>query len=147
MIAGSVPAKYRVVVAEDNSQIRELLRQQLAELGHEVVAEARDGIEVVELVARERPDVVVIDWGLPGQDGLTACSIIRDRAPVAIVLLSAYVSSGDPELLARHAGAHTFLAKPYLIEELDEALEQAIGRHARAPHVMVLPAGTDSPQA
>jgi CheY-like chemotaxis protein len=71
------PANYRVVIAEDNAQIRELLRQQLAELGHEVVAEARDGIEVVDIVARERPDIVVIDWGLPGQDGLVAATSIH----------------------------------------------------------------------
>jgi len=94
------PANYRVVIAEDNAQIRELLRQQLAELGHEVVAEARDGIEVVDIVARERPDIVVIDWGLPGQDGLVAASSILQRSPVPIILLSAYMSSGDPEMQA-----------------------------------------------
>jgi CheY-like chemotaxis protein len=147
MTRSVAPAKYRVVIAEDNAQIRELLSQQLLELGHEVVAEAHDGIEVVDLVAGERPDVVVIDWGLPGQDGLTAASAIRDRSPVPVVLLSAYVSSGDPELLARHAGAHSFLAKPYLIEELDEALEEAVRRFSRTQPGVVLPAGTDTHQS
>ncbi|MDB5059335.1 MAG: response regulator receiver, partial [Chloroflexi bacterium] len=122
---------YRVVVAEDNQQIRELLKQQLVELGHTVVGEARDGAEVVTLATREKPDVVVIDWGLPIQDGLAATSSITRVSPTAVVILSAYVAGGDPEADAREAGAHAFLAKPYLIEDLDEALEQAVKRYKR----------------
>jgi len=146
MMQGVIPAKYRVVIAEDNAQIRELLKQQLAELGHEVVAEARDGVEIVGIVAEERPNVAVIDWGLPGQDGLAASSAIRDQSPVPVVLLSAYVSSGDPEAMARSAGAHAFLAKPYLIEELDEALEQAVERYQRSQPILRIPVCTDMKQ-
>jgi CheY-like chemotaxis protein len=124
---------YRVVVAEDNQQIRELLKQQLAELGHTVIGEARDGAEVVTVVMREKPDVVVIDWGLPVQDGLAATSSIARVSPTAVVILSAYVAGGDPEADAREAGANAFLAKPYLIEDLDEALEQAVKRFKRTP--------------
>jgi len=125
-------APLRIVIAEDNPQIRDLLRQQLAELGHLVVGEARDGIEVVKLVAGQRPSAVVMDWGLPGQDGLAAAGAISRSAPTAVVVLSAYLASGDPEADARRAGAHAFLAKPYLIEDLDEALEQAVRRFARS---------------
>jgi two-component system, response regulator PdtaR len=127
-----VPPSYRVVVAEDNAQIRELLRQQLIELGHTVVGEAGDGWDAVRVVARERPDVVVIDWGLPGQDGLAATASIVQTAPTAVVVISAYVAGGDPEADARDAGAHAFLAKPYLLEDLDEALEQAVRRFERS---------------
>ncbi len=141
---GTAPDTYRVVVAEDNAQIRELLRQQLAELGHEVIAEARNGIDVVALVERERPDVVVIDWGLPGQDGLVATAAIQQKAPAAIIVLSANVSSDDPEMQARRAGAHAFLAKPYLIEELDEALEQAVTRYRKNRPHQALHAGADT---
>jgi CheY-like chemotaxis protein len=125
-------SQYRVVIAEDNPQIRDLLRQQLVELGHVLAGEARDGIEVVNVVDRERPEVVVIDWGLPIQDGLTATKAILRSTPTAVVVLSAYVSGGDPEADARNAGAHAFLAKPYLMEDLDEALEQAVRRFARS---------------
>jgi response regulator NasT len=109
-----------------------LLAQQLEELGHTVVGEAGDGITVVELVEQERPDVAVIDRGLPIQDGLTASTIIATRAPTAIVLLSGYLSADDPQYEARSAGAHSFLPKPYLLEDLDEALEQAVSRFTRA---------------
>lgn len=119
---------FRVLVAEDNELIRDLLAQQLIELGHTVVGKARDGVEVVDLARRERPDVVVIDRGLPIQDGLAASRAIAAQTPTAVVLLSAYMSGGDPEDEARSAGAHSFLAKPYLIEELDVTLEQAVRR-------------------
>ena len=125
-------APLRVVVAEDHPQIRDLLKQQLVELGHVVVGEARDGIEVIGIVAALRPSVVVIDRGLPGQDGLKAARAISSVAPTAVVVVSAYVSGGDPEADARQAGAHAFLAKPYLLEDLDEALEQAVRRFARS---------------
>ncbi|HWE63777.1 MAG TPA: response regulator [Chloroflexota bacterium] len=123
--------RYRVVVAEDNELIRELLAQQLVELGHTVVGKARNGREAVQLVAHERPDVVVLDRGLPIQDGLAASMAIAAQSPTAVVVLSAYMSGGDPEEEARAAGAHSFLAKPYLIEELDETLEQAVHRFKR----------------
>jgi CheY-like chemotaxis protein len=126
---------FRVVVAEDNAQIRELLRQQLSELGHTVVGEAADGWEAVRVVANTRPDVVVIDWGLPGQDGLAATASIAKTAPTPVVIISAYVAAGDPEADAREAGANAFLAKPYLIEDLDEVLEQAVRRFARGNSV------------
>jgi CheY-like chemotaxis protein len=132
MVPDGALSQLRVVIAEDNPQIRDLLKQQLSELGHDVVGEARDGLEVVGIVARTRPSIVIIDWGLPIQDGLVATSEIARTTPTAIVVLSAYVSAGDPEADARRAGAHAFLAKPYLIEDLDEALEQALRRFRRS---------------
>lgn len=124
--------KYRVVVADDNQMLRSLLVEQLAELGHTVVGQVGDGLEVVHAVARERPDVALIDLGLPLQNGLTAARVIAEKAPTAVVLMSGFPSSGDPEVEARLAGAHAYLAKPYLLEDVDEALEQAVKRFARA---------------
>ena len=122
------PPRYRVVVAEDNKLIRELLTQQLIELGHDLAGAATNGLEVVDVVLRERPDVALIDRGLPMQDGLAAARSIAARAPTAVVLLSAYVSNGDPAAEAQAAGAHVFLAKPFSLEDLDTALQQAVRR-------------------
>lgn len=125
---------YRVVIAEDNEMIRRLIVEQIVELGHRVAGTARDGAEVVEVVRRERPDVVVIDRGLPVQDGLAASRAIAAETPTAVVLLSAYMSGGNPEIEALDAGAHAFLAKPHLIEELEEAIGHAIRRFRRIQH-------------
>jgi CheY-like chemotaxis protein len=119
-------ASYRVIVAEDNELLCELMAQQLAEIGCQVVGTATNGVEAVELVARERPDVALIDRGLPVQDGLAASRAIAAATPVAVILLSAYVSRHDPEKEARAAGAHGFLSKPFLIEELEQAVWRAV---------------------
>lgn len=124
-------ASYRIVLAEDNDLIRELMSQQLAEIGCLVVGKAANGREAVELVARERPDVALIDRGLPIQDGLAASRAIAAATPVAVVLLSAYVSTHDPEKEAWAAGAHGFLSKPFLIEELEAAVLNAVERYRR----------------
>jgi response regulator NasT len=128
MAAGEQTPHYRVVVAEDNEVLRNLIAQQLTDLGHIVVARAADGVEAVAVTVRERPDVVILDRGLPVQDGLAASRAIAARAPAAVILLSAYLSDVDPDAEAEEAGAHAFLAKPYLIEELSRTLDQAIRR-------------------
>src|SRR5262249_30127806 len=127
------PPRYRIVVAEDHPLIRQLLIQQLHDLGHSVVGVAEDGLAVLGVVEQEAPDVVVIDRGLPLQDGLAACAAIAAQSPTAVAVLSGYVSE-DPEAEVLANGGHAFLAKPYSIDELDEALEQAVHRFTRANH-------------
>lgn len=121
---------YRVVVAEDNKVLRDLLVQQLSERGHVVVGVAMTGIEVVNVVRETQPDAAVIDRGLPLLDGLEASREIAEQAPTAVVVLSGYLSTGDPDDEALAAGAQVFVAKPYAMEELEEALEYAVRRFA-----------------
>ncbi|HEY8283416.1 MAG TPA: response regulator [Chloroflexota bacterium] len=121
---------YRVVVAEDNKVLRDLLVQQLSERGHVVAGVAATGLDVVKVVRETHPDVAVIDRGLPVLDGLEASREIAEKAPTAVVLLSGYLSSGDPDDEALEAGAQVFVAKPYAMEELEEALEYAVRRFA-----------------
>ncbi|MGH2347383.1 MAG: ANTAR domain-containing response regulator [Chloroflexota bacterium] len=119
---------YSVVVAEDNQVLRDLLVQQLADHGHTIAGVASTGIDVVELVGRLRPDVAVIDRGLPLQDGLAASRDIAAQSPTPVVVLSGYLSRDDPEEEAEEAGAQVFLAKPYTMEELEDALQYAVRR-------------------
>ena len=132
---------YRVVVAEDNKVLRDLLVQQLSERGHVVVGVATTGIEVVNVVRETHPDAAVIDRGLPLLDGLEASREIAEQAPTAVVVLSGYLSSGDPDDEALEAGAQVFVAKPYAMEELEEALEYAVRRFTNgrgsAPRVLL----------
>jgi two-component system, response regulator PdtaR len=121
---------YSVVVAEDNQVLRDLLVQQLEEHGHTIAGVASTGIDVVELVKQVRPDVAVIDRGLPVQDGLAASRDIATHSPTPVVVLSGYLSQDDPEEEAEEAGAQVFLAKPYTIEELEDALQYAVRRFA-----------------
>jgi response regulator NasT len=118
----------RILIAEDETIIRLDLRDLLERAGHEVVAEARDGAEAVELARRHEPDLAVLDVKMPKLDGIEAAkSILADR-PIPIVILTAY---GQEELVARavEAGVFGYLVKPFREQDLVPAIATARARH------------------
>src|SRR4051794_34232969 len=88
----------RVLIAEDETIIRMDLAQMLERAGFEVCAQARDGIEAVDLAASERPDLAVLDVKMPRLDGIEAARRILDERPIPVVMLTAY---GQEELVSR----------------------------------------------
>ena len=103
----------RVVVVEDNEDIRESLRMMLRLWGHKV-AMAADGRSGVELVLKERPDIALIDVGLPGMNGYDVARAIRGRVPpedLRLVAVTGYGQPADREL-ARAAGFDQHVLKP-----------------------------------
>ena len=118
----------RVLIAEDESIIRLDLRDLLERAGLEVCAEARDGIEAVELARSEQPDVAVLDVKMPRLDGIEAAKRILDERPIPIVMLTAY---GQDELVSRaaEAGVFGYLVKPFREGDLLPAIRTARARH------------------
>src|SRR5918998_1379183 len=118
----------RVLVAEDETIIRLDLRELLERAGFEVCAEARDGVEAVELARSEQPDVAILDVKMPALDGIEAARRILDERPIPIVMLTAY---GQQELVARavEAGVFGYLVKPFREQDLVPAIHTARARH------------------
>ena len=118
----------RILIAEDETIIRLDLRNLLEESGHEVCAEARDGVEAVELARRQRPDLAVLDVKMPRLDGIEAARTILEERPIPIVMLTAY---GQDELVARavEAGVFGYLVKPFREADLLPAIVTARARH------------------
>jgi AmiR/NasT family two-component response regulator len=117
----------RILIVDDDPQLRFCLRAQLTNLGHQVIAEAADGEEAVRLARQQRPDLVVMDIRMPNVDGLEASQTIGQEAPCPIILLSAY---SNPELV-KEAGllpVQAYLVKPVQERELDPAIELAMAR-------------------
>jgi PAS domain S-box-containing protein len=111
----------RVLVVEDNDDAREMLTSLLALLGHEV-HEARDGLTAVSEARRLRPDVALIDIGLPGLDGYEVARRVRADAPgVRLVAVTGY---GQPDDLARAraAGFDVHIVKPVDPQQIRDAL-------------------------
>ena len=119
----------RVLIAEDETIIRMDLAQMLERAGFEVCAQARDGIEAVDLAATERPDLAVLDVKMPRLDGIEAARRILDERPIPVVMLTAY---GQEELVSRaiEAGVFGYLVKPFRETDLLPAIETARARHA-----------------
>jgi DNA-binding NarL/FixJ family response regulator len=111
----------RVVIADDHRRSREGLRALLATTPEiEIVGEAADGREAVQVVEECRPDVVVLDARMPVMNGLEAARQVKERCPgVKVILLTMYKNYW-PEALA--AGVDTFLVKGEPVEKMLEAV-------------------------
>ena len=117
------PDLQRIVVVDDSEGFRSLLQWFLGSLPEvQIVAEARDGLDAIEQVARTKPDLVLMDVCMPRLDGLQTTRQLRTSGESArIVLLTAY---GDtiPRWLAEEVGADDVLDKSNLGERLREAV-------------------------
>jgi len=120
------PAR-RVLIAEDEALIRLDLAEMLREEGYEVVGEAGDGQEAVELAELLRPDLVILDVKMPRRDGIDAASEIAAKRIAPIVILTAF-SQRDLVERARDAGAMAYLVKPFTAGDLVPAIELALSR-------------------
>lgn len=108
-----------ILIADDNDDLRLMLSQFLGANGFRAL-QAADGHEAVEAAARERPDLIVMDLGMPGMDGLSAVAEIRQRDPSAgtpILILSAY-DRLEFRTEALNAGCAGFVTKPVVPSEL-----------------------------
>ena len=109
----------KILIAEDDAVSRRLLERTLVRLGHEVVA-VGDGSEAVQmLLAPDAPRVAILDWMMPGADGLAVCREVREKAAsyIYVILLSAKDRHEDM-ITGLDAGADDFLTKPLNAVEL-----------------------------
>ena len=116
----------RIVVAEDEALIRMDLVEMLRDAGYEVVAEASDGAQAIELAQLHKPDLAILDVKMPVLDGISAAEKIIDIAPV--LMLTAF-SQRELVERARDAGVMAYVVKPFSIGDLVPAIEIAISRH------------------
>lgn len=121
----------RVLIAEDEALIRMDMREMLVEEGHEVVGEARDGHEAIELARSLRPDVVFMDVKMPGLDGIAAASAISDERIAPVVMVTAFSQSRHVEE-ASAAGAMGYIVKPFAKKDILPAMQVAVARFAEA---------------
>ncbi|MFA5139111.1 MAG: response regulator [Elusimicrobiota bacterium] len=115
----------RVLVVDDSSMYRELLKVMLEGLGHTLVGEAETGADAVAQFASAKPDLVTLDISLPDMDGLAVLREIRRSNPRAKVILVTGNDQGKIVAQARTLGALALLVKPFHVEQLEDALKKA----------------------
>ena len=118
----------RIVLADDEALIRLDLAEMLEDAGYEIVGQAPDGQQAVELVRSLTPDLAVLDVKMPVMDGITAAERILEKHNCAVVMLTAF---SQTELVERAsaAGAMAYVVKPFTPADLIPALEIAMSRH------------------
>jgi response regulator NasT len=122
----NIKTRIRILVAEDEALIRMDLVEMLGEAGYEVVAEAADGAQAIELAQLHKPDLAILDVKMPVLDGISAAEKIITIAPV--LMLTAF-SQRELVERARDAGVMAYVVKPFSIGDLVPAIEIAISRH------------------
>ena len=115
-----------ILVVDDEPQIRRVLRATLSGNGYDVIL-AKDGQEAVEMVIRDRPDLILLDVNMPGMSGLEACSKIRLSFPGPIIMVTVRNSEQD-KIQALDSGADDYVVKPFTMGELLARIRAALRR-------------------
>ncbi len=125
---------YRVVIGDDESIIRMDLAEMLEDAGHEVVGEASDGVEALDLVRKTRPDIVLLDIKMPRLDGIHAARMMAHDHLAPVLLLTAY-SQSDIVDKAKDSGVLGYLVKPVSPTNLFPAMEIAVSQFKRQQEI------------
>lgn len=117
----------RVLIAEDDFLVGEMVNGLLTEMGYQVIGETNNGLDAIELTKSLTPDVVVMDIEMPKMNGLDAARHIYEECPSPVVILTAYES---PDLVQRagEAGVGAYLVKPPNARDLERAITIARAR-------------------
>ena len=116
----------RILVIEDDERILKFLRRGLAYEGY-IVDDATDGESGLRIARDQPPDMVILDWMLPGLDGLEVCRRLRSGGPVPILMLTAKDHVSD-RVLGLDAGADDYMVKPFSLDELLARLRALLRR-------------------
>ncbi|NLF01884.1 MAG: response regulator, partial [Anaerolineales bacterium] len=127
----------RVLIAEDDYLVSEMVKGLLSEMGYAVAGVASTGQEALSMTQQLQPDVVLMDIRMPDMDGIEATRLITQRYPTPVVMLTAYET---PELVqaSSEAGAGAFLVKPPNAAEIQRTVTIAMARCADLRKLRVL---------
>jgi CheY-like chemotaxis protein len=123
----------KIVFCEDEGRIRKLIRAMLESKPYEIYM-AADGIEGLELIERERPDLIFADISMPGYDGIQLADIVKSRlhlAKIPFIFLTAFAQQAEKAEGHLH-GASDYLTKPFSVADLVEKIEQFLPPEAHS---------------
>ncbi len=116
--------KLNILIADDSKTIRKIMRLQLEEMGHNIVAEASDGNEAVEFYFKYSPDLITMDMQMPDMNGLEAVTTIKKiDKKVKIIMITAH---GQKDLVVGSIkqGVSDYILKPITSEKLEESINK-----------------------
>jgi two-component system, response regulator PdtaR len=117
---------FRILIADDEPLIRADLKELLEEIGHLVVAETGDGREVLAILDKAKPDLVILDIKMPGMSGIEVARRIAHEYPV--IILTAFSERALIEQ-AKDAGVMAYITKPFQQKTLSPAIELAVSHY------------------
>jgi DNA-binding response OmpR family regulator len=128
----------KILVVDDDLALSDVLSFAIRRAGFEV-ANAHDGLSALEQFDKEKPDLIVLDWGLPRLDGLEVCTRIRAESDVPIIMLTVR-DTDDNVIAALEGGADEYIIKPFSPRQLIARIRALLRRVVKEPQE-VLQAG------
>ena len=116
----------KILIVDDAAFMRMMIKDILTKNGYEVVAEAANGVEAVELYKSHQPDLVTMDITMPEMDGIEAVKQIKAVNPAAKVIMCSAMGQQAMVLSAIKAGAKDFIVKPFKAERVIEAIGKVV---------------------
>lgn len=116
-----------ILVVDDAQFMRTMLKQLIEENGYEVVGEAENGQEAIELYKENNPDLVTMDITMPDMDGIEATEKILDIDPDAQIVMCSAMGQKPMVVDALEAGAEDFIVKPIQPEKVKDTLQSILG--------------------
>ena len=116
----------RVMAVDDSPITRKMIKKALEPEGFEIIGEAGNGRDAVELYNKIKPDVITMDVTMPIMDGLKAAQVIKEQNPAQKIIMLSAMSDNDIVAEARGWGIVHFCAKPFKPEEIVEKIMQVI---------------------
>ena len=120
--------KAKILIADDSAYMRSILKDLLLRNGYDVIGEAENGREVIELYGKLKPDIIAMDIMMPEMSGTQALKELKERYPEARVVMSAAMGQQNLVVEAIRAGAAEFFIKPVQAERVVEAIDKALQR-------------------
>lgn len=118
--------KAKILIADDSAYMRSILKDLLLRNGFDVIGEAENGKEAVELYGKLKPDVVSMDIMMPEMSGIQALKELKEKYPESKVVISAAMGQQNLVVEAIRAGADDFFIKPVQSERVVEAIDKAL---------------------
>lgn len=118
----------KIMLVDDSRTIRNIEKNVLSQLGYEDISEAGDGVEALALIAKEMPDLFLVDWNMPNMDGLTFVKNVRTKNKEVPIIMVTTEAEKARVVEAIKAGVNNYLVKPFTADTLGEKIKQTLAK-------------------
>jgi two-component system, chemotaxis family, chemotaxis protein CheY len=118
----------KIMLVDDSRTIRNIEKNVLGQLGYADVVEAGDGVEALNLMATQMPDMLLVDWNMPNMDGLTLVKNVRTKNKQVPIIMVTTEAEKSRVIEAIKAGVNNYVVKPFTAETLGEKIQQTLSK-------------------
>ena len=118
----------KILLVDDSRTIRNIQKNVLVQLGHTDIVEAGDGVEALEIIGSNRPDLVLVDWNMPEMDGLELVRKVRETDKSLPMIMITSESEKRRVIEAIKAGVNNYVVKPFTADVLSGKIDQTLAK-------------------